>query len=108
MGNQLGHSIKLVFCFLQGEIEMKNNTKEVLTPSHRLWPTFRKKLDDVITVYVDGKLHSRCQGDLALTTKILKSMKNIDVEETLIFFKEYGGACDCKVIMNVARIWNNR
>jgi len=87
---------------------MKDNKKEVLTPSHRLWPTFRKRLNDVLTVYVDEKLHSKCIGDLALTKKILESMKNIDIEETLLFFKQYGGHCDCKVIMNVARIWNNR
>ena len=82
--------------------------KEVLKPSHKLWPTFRKNLSDVLTIYVDGKLHSRCQGDLALTIKTLELLKNIDVKETVIFFKEYGGHCDCKVIMNVARIWNNR
>lgn len=82
--------------------------KEVLTPSHKLWPTFRKKLDDAITTYVDGKLHSRCRGDLSLTTDILRSLDNIDIKETLIFLKEYGGHCDCKVIMNLARLWNNR
>lgn len=82
--------------------------EEVLKPSHKLWPMFRKKLDGVITIYVDEKLHSRCKGDLALTTEILKSLENIDIPETIFFFKEYGGHCDCKVIMNVARIWNNR
>ena len=82
--------------------------KEVLKPGHKLWSKFRKRLNDAITTYVDGKLHSKCQGDLNLTTEILKSMKNIDVPETIIFFREYGGSCDCKVIMNVARIWNNR
>ena len=82
--------------------------KDVLTPGHKLWPTFRKKLDDTITTYVDGKLHSKCQGDLALTTDIIRSLKNIDIPETLIFLKEYGAHCDCKVIMTVARIWNNR
>jgi hypothetical protein len=87
---------------------MKDNTKEVLTPSHKSWPKFRKKLNDTITTYVDGKLHSRCQGDLNLTIKILKSMKNIDSKETLILFKQYGGHCDCKVIINVARIFNNK
>ena len=87
---------------------MKDNKKEVLTPSHKLWPKLRKKLDATITTYVDGKLHSRCQGDLALTIKILESMKNIDVLETVFFLREHGGSCDCKVILNVARIWNNR
>lgn len=82
--------------------------KKTLMPSHQLWPMFRKRLNDAITTYVNGKLHNRCKGDLALTIEILESLKNIDVEETIIFFKEYGGHCDCKVIMNVARIWNNR
>ncbi len=81
---------------------------KVLTPSHKLWPMFRKRLEDTVTTYVDGKLHSRCRGDLTLTIKILGSMKNIDVKETVIFLKAQGGACDCKVIMNVARIWRNK
>jgi hypothetical protein len=87
---------------------MKNNKADVLTPSHKLWPTFRKKLDDTLFTYANDKLHNRCKGDLALTIKILQSLENIDVEETVILFKEYGGSCDCKVIMNVARIWNTR
>lgn len=81
---------------------------EVLTPTHKSWPTFRKKLNDAVTIYADGKLKNQCKGDLALATKILESMNGIDIDETLIFLKEYGGHCDCKVIMNVARIWNNR
>jgi hypothetical protein len=87
---------------------MKNNTKEVLTPSHKLWPVFRKQLDDTVSIYRDEKLHNQCKGDLSLSIAILESMENIDVEETAILFIEYGGSCDCKVIMNVARIWNNR
>ena len=86
----------------------KNKMTEVLTPSHKLWPTFRKKLDDIVTIYRDEKLHNQCKGDLTLTTGIIESMENIDVKETLIFFKEYGGSCDCKVLVNVARIWNNQ
>ena len=84
------------------------NKKLILTPDQKLWPPFRKKLDDTLFTYANDKLHNRCNGDLTLTIKILKSMKNIDVPETLILFKEYGGSCDCKVTMNVARIWNNR
>ncbi|MBA3010033.1 MAG: DUF2695 domain-containing protein [Desulfobacula sp.] len=82
--------------------------KEVLTPSHKLWPTFRKKLGDIITIYVDEKLHSRCKGDLALTTDILQSLGNIDVKETVILFKELGGNCDCGVLLNVAKSFNNK
>lgn len=81
--------------------------KEVLTPNHKLWPTFRKKLNDTVYMYANGKLHNRCNGDLTLTIEILESFENIDVKETVILFQELGGHCDCKV-MNIARIWNNK
>ena len=86
---------------------MNNTVKEVLTPSHNLWPMFRKKLDDAVIIYRDEKLHNQCKGDLTLAIEILESMENIDIKETLIFFNQYGGSCDCKVLLNVARIWNN-
>jgi len=81
---------------------------EVLTPSHKLWPTFRKKLDDTLFTYANDKLHNRCKGDLTLTIEILESLENIDINETLIVMREFGGSCDCKILVNVARIWNNR
>jgi len=87
---------------------MKSNPGEVLTPDHRNWPTFRKRLDDKLFIYANNKLNNRCKGDLTLTIEILESMKNIDVPETVFFLREYGGACDCKISENVARIWNNR
>ncbi len=81
---------------------------EILNPSHRLWPIFRRKLDDAVTNYLDGKIRNRCQGDLSLSIAILQSLENIDINETVVLFKELGGHCDCKVLANVARIWNNR
>jgi hypothetical protein len=87
---------------------MKNNTKEVLVPSHKLWPLFRKKLEDTLFTYTNNKIHNRCNGDLTITIEILKSMESIDIKETVILFKELGGSCDCKISANVARIWNNR
>lgn len=81
---------------------------EVLTPSHKLWPVFRKKLDDAITIYKSEKLFNQCKGDLTLSTGILESMEMVDVNETLIFLREYGGSCDCNVLINVAIIWNNK
>ena len=81
---------------------------EILTPSHLLWPKFRKKLEDTLFTYANNKLHNRCKGDLSQTIKILRSMHNIDIEETLILFQEMGGYCDCEVLMNVARNWNTK
>lgn len=82
--------------------------KEILNPSHRLWPIFRRKLDDAVTNYVDGKIYNRCQGDLSLSMGILQSLEIIDINETVLLFKDLGGNCDCKVLANVARTWNNR
>lgn len=87
---------------------MENNTKGVLKPDHKLWPVFRKRLSDVLITYVNDKPHSQCIGDLSQTIKILKSLPEIDVEETIILFKEYQGFCDCGVLMNVARKFNNK
>jgi hypothetical protein len=87
---------------------MENNTTEVLTPSHKFWPALRQRLNDVLVIYVNGKPHSRCQGDLSQTTKILRSLHNIDVEETLILFQELGGYCDCGVLINVAKNFNDK
>ena len=82
--------------------------KEVLSPSHRFWPALRQRLNDVLVTYVNDKPHSKCQGDFRQTIKILKSMHNIDVEETIILFKEYQGYCDCSVLINVAKNFNNK
>ncbi len=87
---------------------MKNNNAEVLTPSHTLWPAFRKKLEDKLFIYANNKIHNQCNGDLTLTIEILDSLKNIDIKETLIVMREYGGNCDCKIASNVARIWRNK
>jgi hypothetical protein len=85
-----------------------NNMKEVLSPSHRFWPALCQRLNDTLITYVNNKPHSKCQGDLTQTIKILKSLHNIDIEETLILFQEMGGYCDCEVLMNVAKNWNGK
>jgi len=87
---------------------MKTNKKEVLTPDHHNWAIFRKKLENKLFTYTNNKIHNQCDGDLTLAIEILKSMGNIDIKETLILFKEYGGSCSCKVSANVTRIWRNK
>jgi hypothetical protein len=91
-----------------GRSIMEINTTEVLTPNHKYFPALKQRLNDVLVTYVNGKPHSRCVGDLSNTVKILRSLHNIDVEETIILFQECGGYCDCEVLMNVARTWNNK
>jgi|APSaa5957512622_1039677.scaffolds.fasta_scaffold132726_2 hypothetical protein len=87
---------------------MKSKISEVLTPSHKYWPALRQRLNDVLITYVNGKPHSKCQGDLMQTIKILKSLHNIDVEETVILLQGLGGYCDCEILMNVAKNWNGK
>ena len=50
----------------------------------------------------EGKRLFDCKHDLRHTTKILRSLPNIDVEGTLEFLEEHGGFCDCEVLMNVS------
>ncbi len=71
--------------------------KELLTPDHNLWRGFEIRLNDKI---------SFCNHlDLEYTTKILISLYNIDVKNTLEFFMELGGFCDCEVLINVLPEW---
>jgi hypothetical protein len=46
-----------------------------------------------------------CQHDLRNTEKILKSLPNIDVEESLNLYLELGGFCDCEILFNVEEGW---
>ena len=80
--------------------------KSVLTPNHRYWKALCTRLNDMLTIYIEGKPHSKCQTDLRCTTKILKSLPGIDVEETLALYMKLGGHCDCEVLMNVEPNWN--
>ena len=68
--------------------------KEVLTPSHKYWKALCIRLS-----------HTPCQHDLRNTVKILKSLPNIDVEESLNLYLELGGFCDCEILFNVEEGW---
>lgn len=79
--------------------------KSVLTPDHRYWKALCTRLNEMLIIYIEGKPHSKCQHNLRCTTKILKSLPGIDVEETLDLYMELGGFCDCEVLMNVEQDW---
>ena len=68
--------------------------KEVLTPSHKYWRALCTRLS-----------HAPCQHDLRNTIKILKSLPNIDVQESLNLYVELGGFCDCEILLNVEESW---
>ena len=68
--------------------------KEVLTPSHKYWKALCFRLSQ-----------SQCKHDFRNTEKILKSLPNIDVEESLNLYRELGGFCDCEILLNVEESW---
>lgn len=71
---------------------------KVVTPDHKYWRALNVRLSDQL------KAHG-CQGDLRNTEKILKSLPDIDVEETLELYRAVGGYCDCEVLVNVVPNW---
>ena len=76
--------------------------KEILTEKHSLWKGFIHRLDmELHHKFDNGEMIGKCNGDLCQSTKILKSLYNIDVDKTIEYFENKGGFCDCEVIMNV-------
>ena len=79
--------------------------KDILTPTHKYWKALNYRLNQMVYTMVEGKPQFNCRHDLSNTKRILKSLPNIDVEETLQLYQELGGFCDCEVLMNVESSW---
>ena len=75
----------------------KKTKRIVLTPDHNYWRALGLRLNQSLIQY-------RCAGDLRLTKYILKTLPYIDVDNTLISFKEMGGNCDCHVLFSIVGI----
>lgn len=74
---------------------------DVMIPTHPLWDEFVERLDEVV---------DECDStaDKPLARAILETMPDIDVEASLAFFEEYGGYCDCEILFNVVRQYEER
>lgn len=74
---------------------------EIMTPTHPLWDEFVEQLDEVA---------DECDStmDKPLAREILESMPDIDVEASFAFFEEYGGYCDCEILLNVVTEYEER
>jgi hypothetical protein len=73
---------------------------EVLTPERPRWEQFIAKLDSI--GLIEG-----CDGDAGPRVHrhakaVMAAMGGIDIEETLAFFENHGGYCDCEILLNVA------
>ena len=64
---------------------------EILTEDHKYWRALAFRLSAGIRV--EG-----CDCTNKITKKILMSLPNIDVKETLNYLSAFGGWCDCEIL----------
>jgi Protein of unknown function (DUF2695) len=70
-------------------------TSEIMTPENPRWSEFTAQLGDAINRH-------RCNSvDTRLAQRLLTSMKCVDVEASIEYFRDHGGYCDCEILMNV-------
>ncbi len=75
--------------------------KQILTPDHHAWTDFIDALSAAVNAYLEHFGKCQCGGKLKSTKQILKTIPNIDVEESLAFIKENYGECD-RVVLTIA------
>jgi len=67
----------------------------VLTPRHPKWPDFCAVLHDRLTTTTGG-----CDGTFGQARALLKAI-GMDVDASLLFYRQHGAGCDCELLMNV-------
>ena len=70
------------------------NEKQIVDPKHPYWNAVYARL---VPTYNEKE----CNHNHELVEKMLVSLPNVDVEDTIKFYRENGGHCDCEVINNV-------
>ena len=76
--------------------EKSDEEKQIVDYNHPYWNAVYARL---VPVYNE----KGCSHKFDLVRKILISLQNVDVEETLDFYRENGGYCDCEILYNVYR-----
>lgn len=73
----------------------------IMTPDHPRWGEFQRQLGKTIGQGLQA-IHN-CRGNFNKTKFLLPlfGLKPAEVLETLWFFEESGGHCDCEVLLNV-------
>ena len=78
-------------------------------PGHPGWKGFSKALSGPdgcnFKKPEGGEMTWKCAGgsDQSLATKILSKTKGINVTDSLLYFRDHGGHCDCEILFNVER-----
>ena len=70
---------------------------EILTEDHKYWKALVFRLSA-------GIIAEGCDCTNKITKKILMSLPNIDVEETLNYLSAFGGWCDCEILEAIYEI----
>ena len=74
--------------------QARQTRNEILTPTHKFWNGFWYRFGDAI-----DSDKCKCQG-YEVAEKILRTLPNIAVEETIRCFKKKYLYCDCNVYLN--------
>ena len=81
-----------------------------MTPANKRWEEFTERLvGEEGCDFKDGDNSNpalptwKCSSkrERPLSTAILEKMGNIDIVETMKYFDEHGGYCDCEILFNV-------
>ena len=78
----------------------------IMNPEHPRWREFLKRLEgpEGCNFRLEGEdFHWNCNGqdDRPYSRAILADMGGLDVGDTLSYFDQHGGHCDCEVVFNV-------
>jgi hypothetical protein len=74
---------------------------ELMTPEHTKWNEFCGRLSDLCDFRKkEGREVWNCDHDFAFATPLLEDY-GVDVPQTIKFFREHGGYCDCEILFNV-------
>jgi hypothetical protein len=77
----------------------------IMTPNHPRWDDFCQELEGENGCnFREDSFNWDCKGgyDKSKTEKILKNY-NVNIQESLKYFEEHGGHCDCEILFNVAK-----
>lgn len=76
--------------------------KEIFTTKNRKWNLFLSKLETAVNIQGSGKsITWTCVGNYKMTVEILKEFPEINIQNTLEYFRSLGGCCDCEILFNI-------
>ena len=70
---------------------------EILHRKHKYWNALEYRL-------YEGIRANGCDCTHIITRRILMSLPNIDIEETLYYLSAFGGYCDCEIYEAICEI----